>query len=57
MATPQQIKPASELARMNGVRFPNESDEFGVPGTRCGPRKSSSGVTSNGWHSSAARPT
>ena len=24
----QQLKPASELAKKNGVRFPNESDEY-----------------------------
>jgi predicted dithiol-disulfide oxidoreductase (DUF899 family) len=28
MTTPQQLRPASELARKNGVRFPNESDEY-----------------------------
>src|ERR1700675_3412640 len=28
MATQQQLKPASELAKKNGVRFPNESDEY-----------------------------
>src|SRR5450755_4156679 len=28
MATQQQLKPASELAHKNGVRFPNESDEY-----------------------------
>ena len=28
MATQQQLKPASELAKQNGVRFPNESDEY-----------------------------
>ena len=28
MITPQQIKPANELARMNGVRFPNESGDY-----------------------------
>ena len=28
MTTQQQLKPASELAHENGVRFPNESDEY-----------------------------
>jgi predicted dithiol-disulfide oxidoreductase (DUF899 family) len=28
MITEQQLKPASELANKNGVRFPNESDEY-----------------------------
>lgn len=28
MATQQQLKPASELAKKNGVRFLNESDEY-----------------------------
>jgi predicted dithiol-disulfide oxidoreductase (DUF899 family) len=28
MATQQQLKPASELAKKNGVRFPNESNEY-----------------------------
>ena len=28
MAPPQQIRPAIELASLNGVRFPNESDEY-----------------------------
>jgi predicted dithiol-disulfide oxidoreductase (DUF899 family) len=28
MATLQQLKPASELAKKNGVRFPNESNEY-----------------------------
>ena len=28
MATQQQLKPASDLAKKNGVRFPNESDEY-----------------------------
>jgi predicted dithiol-disulfide oxidoreductase (DUF899 family) len=28
MATHQQLKPARELAKENGVRFPNESDEY-----------------------------
>ncbi len=28
MTTPQHLMPASELAKMNGVRFPNESDEY-----------------------------
>ncbi|MDB5922549.1 MAG: protein of unknown function thioredoxin family protein [Betaproteobacteria bacterium] len=28
MATQQQLKPATELAKNNGVRFPNESDEY-----------------------------
>ena len=28
MTTSQQIKPASKLARINGVRFPNESDAY-----------------------------
>jgi predicted dithiol-disulfide oxidoreductase (DUF899 family) len=28
MATQQQLKPATELATNNGVRFPNESDEY-----------------------------
>lgn len=28
MATPRALKPAAELARKNGVRFPNESDEY-----------------------------
>ena len=28
MATQQQLKPASELAQKNGVRFPNESNEY-----------------------------
>jgi predicted dithiol-disulfide oxidoreductase (DUF899 family) len=28
MTTPQQLRPARELARINGVRFPNESEEY-----------------------------
>ena len=28
MAPPQQLRPAIELASLNGVRFPNESDEY-----------------------------
>jgi len=28
MSTQQQLQPASELAKKNGVRFPNESDEY-----------------------------
>jgi predicted dithiol-disulfide oxidoreductase (DUF899 family) len=28
MTTEQQLKPARELAKVNGVRFPNESDEY-----------------------------
>ena len=28
MATHRQLKPANELAKNNGVRFPNESDEY-----------------------------
>ena len=28
MTTPQQLKPACELAKKNGVRFPHESDEY-----------------------------
>ena len=28
MTAHQQLKPASDMARMNGVRFPNESDEY-----------------------------
>ena len=28
MTTQQQLKPAGELAKKNGVRFPNESDEY-----------------------------
>ena len=28
MSTHQQLKPASDLAKQNGVRFPNESDEY-----------------------------
>ena len=28
MDTQQPLKPASELAKKNGVRFPNESDDY-----------------------------
>ena len=28
MTTQQQLKPATELAKANGVRFPNESDDY-----------------------------
>jgi predicted dithiol-disulfide oxidoreductase (DUF899 family) len=28
MSTEQQLKPASELAKKNGVRFPNENEEY-----------------------------
>src|SRR3954452_15710355 len=28
MATQHELRPAVELARKNGVRFPNESDEY-----------------------------
>lgn len=28
MSTQQQLKPASELAKKNGVRFPNENEEY-----------------------------
>jgi predicted dithiol-disulfide oxidoreductase (DUF899 family) len=28
MATQQQLKPASELAKNNGIRFPNESNDY-----------------------------
>ena len=28
MSPPQQLRPAAELARLNGVRFPNESDTY-----------------------------
>jgi predicted dithiol-disulfide oxidoreductase (DUF899 family) len=30
MDTPQQLKPAIELAKNNGVRFPNESNEYRI---------------------------
>ena len=29
MITHQQLKPADQLAKQNGVRFPNESSEYG----------------------------
>ena len=49
------LKPAAELARASGMRFPNESAEYRRAARRCWPRRSSCAATSSASPSSAAR--
>jgi len=47
------LKPAAELARASGVRFPTRAPNIAVPVKRCWPRRSSFAATSSAWPSSA----
>ena len=49
------LKSATELAKANNVRFPNESPEIAAPAMPCWRRRSNSGGISSGWRSSVVR--